>query len=345
MSSQAGISAWRGVSTASAGMTPSSFWRSNVISRCLSQPWANLPLYLSIHSLGTWCGACVAPGAKYMKNGLSPHQRLLLAHPVDRLVGQILGQVIALRRRLRRLDRRRALVQRRVPLVVLAADEAVEVLEPAATGRPGGERARRAGLPDRDLVALAELRRRVAVELERLRQRRLGVRQHRAVTGCRGGDLGDAAHAHRVVVAAGQQRLARRRAQRRGVEPRVLQPAGGELLEVGGVARPAEGAAGAVTDVVDEDDQHVGRALGWPQLVDRWIAGVRILRVIRRQPDVLWTSGMGRMSRRTRAPSDVTVRRLLTRWAWLSSRRISDHIGLGPRPPPTMRPPPDTAEF
>ena len=71
MSSQAGISAWRGVSTASGGMTPSSFCRSKVISRCLSQPWANLPLYLSIHSFGTWCGACVAPGAKYMKNGLS----------------------------------------------------------------------------------------------------------------------------------------------------------------------------------------------------------------------------------------------------------------------------------
>ena len=71
MSSQAGISAWRGVSTASGGMTPSSFWRSKVISRWLSQPWANLPLYFSIHSGGTWCGAWVAPGAKYMKNGLS----------------------------------------------------------------------------------------------------------------------------------------------------------------------------------------------------------------------------------------------------------------------------------
>jgi hypothetical protein len=30
-----------------------------------------LPLYLSDQALGTWCGAWVAPGAKYMKNGLS----------------------------------------------------------------------------------------------------------------------------------------------------------------------------------------------------------------------------------------------------------------------------------
>ncbi len=181
-------------------------------------------------------------------------QCLLLARPVDRLVGEVLGQVIALRGRLRGLDRRGALVQGGVPLVVLPADEAVEVLETATARGPCGEGACRTGLPHRNLVALAELRRRVAVQLERLRQRRLGVRQHGAVSRCCGGDLGDAAHSHRVMVAAGEQRLAGRRAQRRGVEPGVLQSARGELLEVGRVARAAEGAGGAVADVVDEDD-------------------------------------------------------------------------------------------
>ena len=29
------------------------------------------PAYFSIHSGGAWWGACVAPGQKYMKNGLS----------------------------------------------------------------------------------------------------------------------------------------------------------------------------------------------------------------------------------------------------------------------------------
>ena len=48
----------------SAGTTPSSFWRANVSSRSVSQPWSNLPLYFADHSSGTWCGACVAPGAK-----------------------------------------------------------------------------------------------------------------------------------------------------------------------------------------------------------------------------------------------------------------------------------------
>ena len=135
-------------------------------------------------------------------------------------------------------------------------------------------------------MALAELGRRIAVELQRQRQRRLGVRQHRGVAGCRGRGLGDAAHADRMMVAAGQQRLPRRRAQRRGVEPGVLQPARGQLLEVGRLARPAEGAAGAEADVVDQDDQHVGRALGRPHIPDRRIAGVRILRVIGRQADM-----------------------------------------------------------
>jgi len=32
---------------------------------------SNFPLYFAVHSGGTWCGACVAPGAKYMKKGLS----------------------------------------------------------------------------------------------------------------------------------------------------------------------------------------------------------------------------------------------------------------------------------
>ena len=251
MSSQAGISASRGVSTASGAMTPSSFCRSKVISRWRSQPWANLPLYFSIHSGGHVVRCVGGAGREVHEERLVGQQRLLLAHPVDRLVGQVLGQVIALGRRLRRLDRGGALVQGRVPLVVLAADEAVEVLEAAAAGRPRGERARRAGLPDRNLVALAELRRRIAVELQRQRQRRLGVRQHRGVPGCRGGGFGDVAHAHRVVVAAGQQRLARRRAQRSGVEPVVLQPARCQLLEVRRLARPAERTAGAEADVVD----------------------------------------------------------------------------------------------
>ena len=65
------IASGLGASLVPAGTTPSLIWRARVASRSASQPWSNLPLYLAIHSFGTWCGACVAPGAKYMKNGLS----------------------------------------------------------------------------------------------------------------------------------------------------------------------------------------------------------------------------------------------------------------------------------
>ena len=71
MSSHAGIASGRAVRVASPGTTPSSFWRAKVASRCASQPAANFPAYLSAHSTGTWCGAWVAPGAKYMKKGFS----------------------------------------------------------------------------------------------------------------------------------------------------------------------------------------------------------------------------------------------------------------------------------
>jgi hypothetical protein len=52
--SQAGISACRAVSSASAGMTASSFCRAKVRSRCTSQPSSNRPAYRSAHSFGTW---------------------------------------------------------------------------------------------------------------------------------------------------------------------------------------------------------------------------------------------------------------------------------------------------
>ncbi len=71
MSSHAGISSGRAVSSASAGITPISCCRAKISSRSASQPASKRPLYLSDHSIGTWCGAWVAPGAKYTKNGLS----------------------------------------------------------------------------------------------------------------------------------------------------------------------------------------------------------------------------------------------------------------------------------
>ena len=224
-------------------------------------------------------------GREVDEERLVGHERLLLAHPVDGLVGHVLREVIAFLWRLLRLDRMGAFVDAGVVLVGLAADEAVEVLEAAARAGPAVEGPHRAGLPHRHLVALAELGRRVAVQLQCLGQRRAGIGPHRGVARRRGGHFRDAAHARTMVVAAGQQRLSGGRTQRSGVKAVVLEPIGRQALGRGRVDRATEGRRGAKAAVVDEDDEHVGGALGRPQRHDRRILRIRVLGIVGRQPD------------------------------------------------------------
>jgi hypothetical protein len=205
------------------------------------------------------------------------HQRLLLTHPADGTIRQVLCQVITLFRRSGGLHRRRAVIQRRIPLVVLPADEPVKRLEPPASGRPGVKRAQPRGLPHWHLVALAELGRGVSVELQRHRQRRLRVRAQRAVARSRCGGFGNAAHPHRVVVAARQQGLACRCAECGGVEPVVPQAPSGEPVSRRRTTCAAECAGSTEADVIEKDDQHVWRTLWWNQGLDRRVRRVRIL--------------------------------------------------------------------
>ena len=197
------------------------------------------------------------------EEGLVGHQRLLLGDPVDGVVGHVLGEVVALLGRPVGLDGDCVLVDRRGVLVRLAADEAVEVLETGPC-RPRGERPHRARLPDGYLMALAELRSRVAVQLQRLGERRAHVRPDRVVSGRRRRDLRDPAHAHRVMVSSCEQRLTSRRAERGRVEAVVLEAVGGEPLGNRCVDRAAEGARRGEADVVEQDHEHVWRALGRP---------------------------------------------------------------------------------
>ena len=137
-------------------------------------------------------------------------------------------------------------------------------------------------------MTLAELRGGVTIELERQCQRRLGVGQHRTLSRGSRGDLGDTAHADRMMIAAGQQCLTRRRAQRGGVEARELQPALRQLREVRRLARTTERTGGAVAHVVNKDHKHIGRALRRAQVVNRREPGVRIFRVVCDQARVLY---------------------------------------------------------
>ncbi len=252
---------WRAVSWHSGGMTPKSLLPREGLVAELVPALVEFALVFVGPFLRHVVRGMGGAGREVGEERLVGCQRLLLRDPCHGLVGHVLHEVVALFGRLLRFDRRGPFVNRRVPLVRLAAEEAIEILEAAAARWPGVERSDRAGFPHRHFVALAELRGRVAVELQRPCQRRNGVREHRAITRRAAGDLGDAAHAGGMVVAPGQHRLTGRRAEGGGVEAIVLQPVRGELLRVRRLAGAAEGARGAKPRIVEQDEQDIRRAL------------------------------------------------------------------------------------
>ena len=186
-------------------------------------------------------------------------------------------------------------------------------LEPRA-GRPAVERPHRARLPHRNLVALAELAGRVAVELERVGQRGAVVGSHRAVAGRRGGHVRDGPHPGGVMVAPRQKRLATGGAQRGRVEAVELQLVCREPLGDGCVARAAERAGRREAHVIEQDDEHVRCALRRPTRLDGRKPGVGILGVVGRQADV---APLG--DRQGRARVDV-IGALLARLSAFSQR-------------------------
>lgn len=164
MSSHAGISACRAVSWQSAGITPSSFCRAKVSSRSASQPIEAAPVLVGPLPRNVVGRVGGARGEVHEERPVGG-QCLLLSDPAEGLVGHVRHEMVTLLGRAVHLDRRGALVQTRIPLVSLATDKPVEVFETTAAAGPRVERPDRAGLPDRDFVALAELGGVVAVEL------------------------------------------------------------------------------------------------------------------------------------------------------------------------------------
>ena len=181
-------------------------------------------------------------------------------HVVDGVVGHRGDQVPA-RLAVEGIDLRGVAEQVRLPLVGVAADEAVEVLE-AHAGRPLVERPDLAGGEGRRVVVLAEPRGRVAVVEQDAPDGGLVLADDAVVAGETGGLLGDHAEADRVVVAPGDQRGARRRAQRGGEDAVVAQAVVGDAVHGRCRDDAAEGARHAEAGVVGDDQQHVGRALG-----------------------------------------------------------------------------------
>ncbi len=186
----------------------------------------------------------------------------------NRRVDQILGQVVALLGRARRRDEPVVSHQLGGPLIGVTPVESVEVLE-AHGERPALERAGRGLLPARRQVPLAHGERAVAGVAEYTRQCRGARRDARVVAGEAHRDVGEEAHAHRVVIAAGEQRRARGRAHRRDVEAVEAQAAGGEPVDHRRRDVGAEAAELGEAEVVEHDHDHVRRARR-----STWIAGL-----------------------------------------------------------------------
>ena len=195
-------------------------------------------------------------------------ERLLRADPDDGLVGDVGADVVI--RIARRRDAGHAVVQRRGVEVGLALKKPVELVE-TGVRRPTVHRPGDTQFPRRQLVAFAEHGGAVAVEPQDLGQRCDGLGTRAVHAWKRGAHLGHAAHVRAVRVAAGEQRHARRRADRRGVHVVVAQAAVGEALEGRHVDRPAEASRVAEPEIVHQDEDDVGcaRPFGWFQLEAR----------------------------------------------------------------------------
>jgi len=183
-----------------------------------------------------------------------------LSHVLDRLVRHVGGEVVAgLSDPWKDLGVIAEQIRR--PLIGLAAHEAVKVLE-AHPRRPLIEGARLAVLEGRRVVVLAEPRRGKAIVPEDRADGRVLRTDDGVIARVTGGQLANHAEAHRVVVAAGDERRPGGRAQRGGVEVRVAQPRLRDPVQRRRRDDASKRAIDAIALVVGHDEQHVGRAPG-----------------------------------------------------------------------------------
>ncbi len=188
--------------------------------------------------------------------------RLDLVHAVevvDRVVRHA-GDEVPARLPVEWVDLRGVAEKIRLPLVGVAADEAVEIFKSLSDG-PVVEGSDLARLEGRHVVVLAEPGSCVAIVAKDAPDGRLVLGNDAVVAGVARRLLGDDAKAGGMVVAAGDQRRARRRAQRRRMHLRIAQALIGDTVERGRRDDAAEGARHAVARIVRHDQQHVGRAL------------------------------------------------------------------------------------
>ena len=155
-----------------------------------------------------------------------------------------------------RLDGRRLVIDRGLPVGGLGAENAVEAIKAQPRG-PAIEGPRGALLPGRRQVPLSKAPRAIALALEQLGHGGRLPGNGAVVSGKAVGDLRYAAHVHAVVIPSGQQRRSSRGAERGGMKLVVAHPRRGHRINARGGDGSAKGAAGSKAHVIEHHEQHV----------------------------------------------------------------------------------------
>lgn len=187
---------------------------------------------------------------------LSRVNLLSVGDELDRLVDQVLAEVVALLRRAWRLHLVVVIHQIRVPLAGVAAQEPVEALE-AAPQRPPVIRACAGFLVARRQVVLPDHERAVPMIDQHLGQEAILKRNDPVVSGVAARQLRDARHRVAVMIAACQNARPARRTQRRRVHVAIAQPVRRQSVEAGRLDRAAVTAQLAESRIVQDDEQHI----------------------------------------------------------------------------------------
>ena len=183
-------------------------------------------------------GRVAGAGCVVEEERLLRSDRLGVLDELDRLVGDVVGEVVALLGRAGLVDRVVVVDQVGIPLVRLRPEEPVPALE-APAARPVAAGRRQVHLVGRAQVPLADHVGVPAALAEDLRQHPVLRRDRAARVREPDRRLGDARHAVAGVVAAGEQARPGRRAQRRRVPLREAHPVGRDPVDVRGLDRPA----------------------------------------------------------------------------------------------------------
>ncbi len=222
---------------------------------------------------------CMAGAGRVVEEErLLGRDRLRVHDELDRLVGEVDRQVVALLRRFRLVDEMVVVDEVGIPLARLGSEEAVPALE-ASAARPVAPCRGEVHLVVGAQVPFADHVRVPAGLAEDLRQHPVlrWDRPARVREADRG--LGDARHAVARVVASREQARASRRTERGRVPLRVANAACRERVDVRRLDRPAVAAERGEADVVEHDVDDARRALRCLRRLERRPVGLRVANV------------------------------------------------------------------